>query len=39
AIEETCHVFRDRGYVCQAISALTGEGIDELKELLREKAL
>ena len=38
-LDETCRVFRDKGHACRAISALTGEGLDELKDLLREKAL
>jgi GTP-binding protein len=37
-LEETCHLFRERGHECRAISALTGEGIDELRELLRQKS-
>jgi GTP-binding protein len=36
-LEETCRAFLDRGYPCQAISASTGEGLDELKELLRKR--
>jgi GTP-binding protein len=38
-LEETCGVFRNRGHACRAISALTGEGLDELKEVLRQKTL
>ena len=38
-LEETCHVFHGRGHACLAISARTGEGLDELKELLRNKVL
>ena len=38
-LEETCHLFREKGYECRAISALTGDGLDELRELLRQKSL
>ena len=31
--------FHDLGYECIAISALTGQGLDELRRLLKEKAL
>ena len=31
--------FRDLGYECIAISALTGQGLDELRRVLKEKAL
>ena len=37
SIEETCHSFSDLGYECLAISALTGEGLEELKQLLKDK--
>jgi GTP-binding protein len=37
-LRNKCRTFCDQGYECRAISALTGEGIEELKELLREKA-
>ena len=38
-IGETCRAFNDRGFQCLAISALTGEGVEELKQLLRDKIL
>lgn len=38
-LEETCRTFRDRGHACHAISAFTGEGLAELKELLGERIL
>jgi GTP-binding protein len=38
-LEETCRVFRNKGHACRVISALTGEGLDELKELLRQMSL
>jgi len=38
-LEETCRIFWDKGHACRAISAFTGEGLDELKELLRTKVL
>jgi GTP-binding protein len=38
-LDETCRVFRDKGHACRAISALTGGGLDELKELLRQTTL
>ncbi len=38
-IKETCRSFNDLGYECLAISALTGEGLEELKQLLKDKAL
>ncbi len=38
-LEEACHLFREKGHECQAISALTGEGLDEFRELLRQKSL
>ncbi|RLB29671.1 MAG: ribosome small subunit-dependent GTPase A, partial [Deltaproteobacteria bacterium] len=31
--------FNDMGYECLAISALTGEGLEQLKQLLEDKAL
>ena len=31
--------FHDHGYECIAISALTGQGLDELKRILKEKTL
>jgi GTP-binding protein len=37
--EETCRAFNDLGYECLAISALTGKGVEKLKQLLRDKAL
>jgi GTP-binding protein len=36
-LRNMCRTFYDQGYECRAISALTGEGIEGLKELLREK--
>jgi GTP-binding protein len=38
-IDEIRHSFEDKGYKCVAISALTGEGLQELKQVLRQKAL
>ncbi|HUU39904.1 MAG TPA: GTPase ObgE [Desulfatiglandales bacterium] len=38
-VHRACHVFKDIGYECLAISALTGEGVEELKQLLKTKAL
>jgi len=38
-IKETCHAFDDLGYECLAISALTGEGAEELKKLLKDRVL
>jgi len=38
-IEETFHSFHDLGYECLAISALTGEGLEELKQVLKDKVL
>jgi len=39
SIEETCHSFNDLGYACLAISALTGEGLEELRQLLKDRFL
>lgn len=39
SIGEICRSFNDLGYECLAISALTGEGVEELKQLLKDKAL
>jgi len=39
SIEETCHAFNELGYECLAISALTGEGVEELNKLLKDKVL
>ena len=36
-IEETCHSFNALGCECLAISALTGEGLEELEQLLKGK--
>lgn len=36
-IEETCHSFNDLGCECLAVSALTGEGLEELEQLLKDK--
>jgi GTPase involved in cell partitioning and DNA repair len=38
-IEAICRSFNDLGYECLAISALTGEGVEELEQLLKDKAL
>ena len=38
-IDEMCHSFHDLGYECLAISALAGGGLEELKKLLKDKAL
>jgi GTPase len=38
-IDEICHSFRDQGYECLAISALAGEGLEKLKQLLKDKTL
>jgi len=38
-IDEICRSFNDMGYECLAISALTGEGLEQLKQLLEDKAL
>ena len=38
-IDEICHSFNDLGYECLAISALAGKGLEELKQLLKDKAL
>jgi len=38
SIDEMCHSFHDLGYDCLAISALAGEGLEELKKLLKDKA-
>jgi len=37
-LRNTCRTFYEQGYECRAISALTGEGVEELKQLLRQKA-
>jgi GTP-binding protein len=36
-IEETCHSFNDLGCECLAVSALTGEGLEELEQSLKDK--
>jgi len=36
-LEEMRHMFSSRGYECRAISALTGEGLDELEKALHKK--
>ena len=36
-IDEMCQSFHDLGYDCLAVSALTGEGLEELKKLLKDK--
>jgi len=38
-IDEICHSFNDLGYECLAISALAGKGLEELKQLLKNKVL
>lgn len=38
-IEETCCSFKGLGYECVAISALTGEGVEGLRDFLRNKVL
>jgi GTP-binding protein len=38
-LDQLCHRFKDKGHECQAISALTGEGIGGLKNALRKKIL
>jgi GTP-binding protein len=38
-IRETCHAFNARGIECLAISALTGERVEELKQLLKDRLL
>jgi GTP-binding protein len=38
-LEETSRMFINKGYECRAISALTGEGLDELREMLKRKSL
>jgi GTP-binding protein len=38
-LEETCQIFMNRGHECRPISALTGDGLDELREILRQKSL
>lgn len=36
-LEETMEIYRSIGYRCIATSSVTGEGIDELREILRDK--
>jgi GTP-binding protein len=38
-IEETCRSFKALGYECLPISALTGEGVEDLRDFLRSKVL
>jgi len=38
-IKKICRSFNDLGYECLAISALAGQGLEELKQLLKNKAL
>jgi len=38
-IEETCRSFKGLGYECVAVSALTGEGVKDLRDFLRSKVL
>ncbi len=38
-LEQLCHTFKNSGQECLAISALTGEGIGELKNALHKKIL
>ncbi|MBW1715739.1 MAG: GTPase ObgE [Deltaproteobacteria bacterium] len=37
SIQKICQSFHDLGYECLAISAFTGKGVKELRQLLREK--
>ncbi len=37
-IKRIARSFHDRGYECIAVSALTGQGLDELRRALKEKA-
>lgn len=39
SIQEICRSFHDLGHECLAISALTGQGVEELRQLLREKVI
>jgi GTP-binding protein len=39
SIQEICRSFHDLGYECLAISALTGQGLEKLRQLLREKVI
>jgi GTP-binding protein len=39
SIQEICRSFHDLGYECLAVSALTGQGLEELRQLLREKVI
>ena len=36
-LEETMSIYRNIGYRCLAVSSVTGEGISELREILRDK--
>lgn len=36
-LEETMEIYRNIGYRCLAVSSVTGEGIGELREILRDK--
>jgi len=38
-LEQLCHRFKNMEHECRAISALTGEGINELKNALGKKIL
>ena len=38
-VEHACRAFRDMGYKCVAISALTGKGMNDLKDLLETRVL
>ena len=39
SVEHTCSTFKGMGYECVAISALTGKGVNDLKDLLKAKVL
>lgn len=36
-LQETMEIYRNIGYRCLAVSSVTGEGIEELREILRNK--
>ncbi len=38
-VKRARHIFKELGYECLAISALTGEGVEELKQSLQVKAV
>jgi GTP-binding protein len=39
SVDEICQSFHELGYECLPISSLAGEGLEELKQLLKDKAL